>query len=61
MNHSNATNVIATARTILRYTPESIREIALNGYKGALTPGLNDAGKEELLQAIQEQAKVLAG
>lgn len=59
MSNSNATNVTATARTILRYTPESISDIATIGYKGALPPGLNADGQFELRNAIQDEAKRL--
>lgn len=56
---SNATNVTATARTILRYTPESVADVATYGYKGALPPGLNAEGEFELRNAIQDEAKRL--
>jgi hypothetical protein len=58
---SNATNVTATARTILRHVAsESIGVIAAHGYRGGLPPGLNDAGEAELRAAIQDEAKRLA-
>jgi hypothetical protein len=59
MSNSNTTSVAATARSILRYAPDSVADIATYGYKGALPPGLNADGEFELRNAIQDEAKRL--